>query len=97
MTPDEIHDYAYEVRNAERRLERDLTIRLQDKKLIQAFMKQIKAQGVSLGRQAKYVNTLLAVSHHMRVPYRRAKRRDIEDLMTRLADHEIVARNKDGT
>ncbi len=97
MTPDDIHDYTYEVRNAESRLERDTRIRLQDKKLIQAFMKHIKAQGVSLGQQAKYVNTLLAVSHHMRVPYRRAKRRDIEDLMTRLADHEIVVRNKDGT
>ncbi|MDV3278758.1 MAG: site-specific integrase [Nitrososphaerales archaeon] len=97
MTPDDIHDYLYQLRNAESRLERDSRVRPQDKKLIRAFMKQVKAQGVSLGRQAKYVNTLMTVSHHMRVTYRRAKRRDIEDLMTRLADHEFTVRNWDGT
>ncbi len=96
MTPDEIHDYGYQLRNAEKRLARDTEIRASDKKLIEAFMKQVKAQGVSLGRQAKYVNMLIAVSHHMRVPFRSAKRRDIEDLMTRLADHEIIVRNRDG-
>jgi integrase/recombinase XerD len=97
MTPDEIHDYGYQLRNAEKRLAQDPTVRVSDRKLIQAFMKQVKAQGVSLGRQAKYVNMLLAVSHHMKVPFRSAKRRDIEDLMTRLADHEIVVGNRDGT
>ena len=53
-------------------------------------MRQAKAQEVSLGRQAKYVNTLTTVAHHMWVPFRRAKRKDIEDLMTRLADHEFT-------
>ncbi len=97
MTPDDIHDYPYQLRNAESRLGRDAKVRPQDRKLIQAFMRQVKAQGVSVGRQAKYVNTLTTVAHHMRVPFRRAKRRDIEDLMTRLADHEFTKRNWDGT
>ncbi|MDG7013925.1 MAG: hypothetical protein JRN11_00790 [Nitrososphaerota archaeon] len=43
MTPDGIHDYPYQLRNAERKLERDLRVRSQDKKLIQAFIKQVKA------------------------------------------------------
>ena len=97
MTPDDVHDYPYQLRNAERRLERDPRVRSQDKKLIQAFMRQAKAQEVPLGRQAKYVNTLTTVAHHMWVPFRRAKRKDIEDLMTRLADHEFTKRNWDGT
>ena len=90
MQGDDIHDYEYEVKNALARLGTDPRLREADRKLILAFHKHIKAQDVSLGRQAKYLNQLHTASTLMRVPWRRAKRADIEDLMTQLADHEIV-------
>jgi len=90
MTPDRIHDYDYELRNAVARLNGDPRLRAPDRKLILAFLEHIKAQNVSTGRLAKYVNMLRTASLMLRVPWRRAKRRDIEDLMVKLADHEIV-------
>ena len=38
MTPDDVHDYPSQLRNAESRLERDPRVHPQDKKLIQALM-----------------------------------------------------------
>ena len=92
MTPDELHDYAYALKNALENVEKDPGIRAADRSLILSFHKHIKAQGVSLGRQAKYLNNLRTVSLADRVPWRKAKRRDIEDLITKLADHEIVSK-----
>jgi len=92
MTADEIHDYAYALKNALENVEKDPRIRATDRRLLLSFHKHIKAQGVSLGRQAKYLNNLRTVSLAVRVPWRKAKRRDIEDLITKLADHEIVSK-----
>ena len=97
MVPDEIYDYAYDLKTAQKRLETDPNSRAQDRKLIQAFMRHVTAQGISTGRQAKYINILLRCAQLIRVPFRRAKRRDIEDLITRLADYEIVTKGPDGT
>jgi integrase/recombinase XerD len=97
VTPDQIHDYEYQLRSAIQRLEGDDAIRPQDKKLISSFLKHLKAKEISLGRQAKYVNHLRTIAHNMSVPFRGAKRRDIEELITRLADHEIAVAKKDGT
>ena len=97
MTPDEVYDYPYSLRWAEKRLETDPGVRAQDKKLIQAFMKHVAAQGVSTGRRAKYVYVLQRCAQEIRVPFRRAKRRDIEDLIMRLTDHEIVTKGPDGS
>jgi integrase/recombinase XerD len=93
VTPDQIHDYEYELKNAVERLGRDPHLRPADQKLIEAFLKHIKAQDVSTGRLAKYVNTLHTASAMMRVPWRRARRKDIEDLMTKLVDREIVGKS----
>jgi hypothetical protein len=81
MTPDEIHDYDYELRNSLARLESDPKLRAPDRRLMRAFMGHIKALGVSTGRQAKYANMLMIASHMIRVLWGTAKRRDIEDLM----------------
>ena len=81
MQGDDIHDYEYEVKNALARLGTDPRLREADRKLILAFHKHIKAQDVSLGRQAKYLNQLHTASTLMRVPWRRAKRTDIEDVL----------------
>ena len=89
MTPDEIHDYEYNLKNALARAKDDPALKAQDRKLLLAFMVHIKALGVSIGRQAKYANMLMAATHLLRVPWRSAKRKDIEDLMVKLADHEI--------
>ena len=97
MTPDEIHDFPYMLSNGLDRLNRDSKVRVQDRKLILSFLKHIQANQVSIGRQSKYVNTLHIAAAHIRVPFRRAKRRDMEDLMTRLADFEFARRLKDGT
>ena len=97
MTPDEIHDFPYALKNALSRLDRDFKVRAPDRKLILAFLKHIQANQVSIGRQAKYVDTLHIAAVHIRVPFRRARRKDIEDLITRLADFEFVRRLKDGT
>ena len=97
MTPDEIHDFPYALKNAEERLNRDPKVRAQDRRLILSFLKHIQANQVSVGRQSKYVNMLHIAAVHIRVPFRRAKRKDVEDLMTKLADYEFVRRPKDGT
>ena len=89
MTPDRIHDYEYNLRNAVKRLNNDPRIRAQDRRIMLAFMDYIKALGVSIGRQAKYANMFQAASLMIHVPWRNAKRKDIEDLMMKLADHEI--------
>src|SRR5712691_245553 len=94
-TPDQIHDYGYQLRNAVHRLEKDETIRPQDRRLISSFLKHVKAKQISLGRQAKYVNHLRTIAHSMSVQFRNTKRRNIEDLITRLAGHEIAAGKKD--
>ena len=91
MTPDLIHDYEYNLRNALSRVNSDPTLRDEDRRLLLAFLEHIKALRVSTGRQAKYANMIRTASHMLRVPWRRAKRKDIEDLMTKLADHEIVS------
>lgn len=59
-------------------------------------MKQIKAQEVPLGRQAKCLNLLRRVALLIGVSFRKAKRRDIEDLLTRLSDYEIVRKDREG-
>jgi integrase/recombinase XerD len=92
MTPDLIHDYEYNLRNALARLGTDTRLRAPDRKLILAFLNHLKAQDVSTGRLAKYVNMLHTASVTLRVPWQRAKRKDIEDLMVQLTDHEIVSR-----
>jgi hypothetical protein len=71
MIPDEIYDYPYNLRIAEKRLAEDLKVRADDRRLIQAFMKHVAAQGVSTGRQAKYVNILTRCAQLIRVPFRR--------------------------
>jgi len=55
MTPDEVYDYAYDLRTAEKRLAEAPDVRAEERKLIQAFMKHIRPQGVSTGRQAKWI------------------------------------------
>ncbi len=94
MTPDQIYDY--DLRIAEKKLGEDPKARPQDRKVIQAFMKRIRPQGISIGRQAKYVNLLHRCAQLIRVPFSKAKRQDIEDLVTRLADHEFVVRGPIG-
>ncbi len=78
MTPDLIHDYEYNLKNALSRVNNDPTLRDEDRRLLLAFLEHIKALRVSTGRQAKYANMLRTASHMLRVPWRRAKRKDID-------------------
>lgn len=55
MVSDRLYDYEFALRNTEKLLNQDPKIREADRKLIQAFMRHIKAQGVSVGRLAKYL------------------------------------------
>ena len=87
----------FSLKNAVKRLEEDPKVRPEDRKLILAFLKHIKAKGVSVGRQAKYVYTLRRTAQLMPVPFRRAKRVHFEELVTLLTDFEWVQRRKDGT
>ena len=51
MTPDEVYDYEYRVKNALQRLQSDPMVRPEDRKLILSFHRHIKAKKVFLGRQ----------------------------------------------
>ena len=51
-----------------------------------AFLRCIKATGVSVGRQAKYMNMLRTSSSLRRAQWRKTKRRDIKYPIARLAD-----------
>ena len=97
MVADRLYDYEFALRNTEKLLNRDPKIREADRKLIQAFMRHIKAQGVSIGRLAKYLNHLRRCAQLIPVPFSRAKRQDIEELITKLTDFEWFVKRKDGT
>jgi integrase/recombinase XerD len=97
MVADRLYDYEFALRNSEKLLNQDPKIREADRKLVQAFMRHIKAQGVSIGRQAKYVNHLRRSAQLIPVPFSKAKRGDIEELITRLTDFEWFVKRKDGT
>lgn len=71
VTPDLVHDYEYNLRNALSRLNNDPLLRAEDRKLVLAFLAHIKAQGVSTGRQAKYANMLRTASRMLRLPWRK--------------------------
>ncbi|MDG6991467.1 MAG: hypothetical protein JRM99_08650 [Nitrososphaerota archaeon] len=71
MTPDLIHDYEYNLRNALARVNSDPTLRDEDRRLL-AFLEHIKALLVSTGR--KYADMLRTAWHMLRVPRRGAKR-----------------------
>jgi hypothetical protein len=45
MTPDELHDYAYALKNALENVEKDPRIRAADRMLILPFHKHINARG----------------------------------------------------
>jgi len=53
----------------------------EDAELIKAFVKVLEAQGLSKRRVLKYVSHLKLVSKHLKVPFAKATRKDIEELM----------------
>jgi len=53
----------------------------EDAELIRAFVKVLEAQGLSKRRVLKYVSHLKLVSKHLKVPFAKATRKDIEELM----------------
>lgn len=97
MTGDRLYDYEYNLRNSEKLLKEDQKVRAEDKRLIFSFMSHIKAQQVSIGRQAKYINLLRRCAQLIRVPFRKAKRRDMEDLVTKITDYEVQSKKRNGT
>jgi integrase/recombinase XerD len=97
MVADRLYDYEFALKNSEKLLNQDPKIREADRKLIQAFMRHVKAQGVSVGRQAKYINHLRRSAQLIPVPFSKAKRGDIEELITQLTDFEWFVKRKDGT
>ncbi|MFP3214361.1 MAG: tyrosine-type recombinase/integrase [Nitrososphaeria archaeon] len=53
----------------------------EDAELIRAFVKVLEAQGLSKRRVLKYVSHLKLVSKHLKVPFAKATRKDIEEFM----------------
>ncbi|MDG6963021.1 MAG: tyrosine-type recombinase/integrase [Nitrososphaerota archaeon] len=96
MTPEEVYDYGYRVKNALQRLQSDPQIRPEDRRLILSLHRHLKAKKVSLGRQAKYLNHLIRCAQLISVPFRKAKTRHMEELMVALADYEIARTRKNG-
>ncbi|MDG6971020.1 MAG: tyrosine-type recombinase/integrase [Nitrososphaerota archaeon] len=89
---DDLYGYAARLKLGEKLIAEDPQIRAADKKLILSFLRHIKAKELSIGRQAKYAFMLKRCAQLMRVPFRRAKRADYEDLVTKLADFQFVRR-----
>ena len=92
-----LYDYEFALKDLEKLLKHDPKVRDEDRRLIRAFERHVRAQGVSTGRLAKLVNHLRRCAQLVPVPFAEAKRRDIEELMTRLSDFEWVQRRPDGT
>jgi integrase len=90
MTSEDLYGYGQRLMQVERLIEADEKIREGDRKLIQAFLKHIRAKNVSVGRQAKYAHMLRRCAQLIGVPFREARRKDIEDLVTKLSDYEFV-------
>jgi len=77
----DIHNFAYRIRNAYSLVESSKTIRARDKELIFDFIEHLKARRVSVGRQAKYLYHLKVLCEHLGVETEKATRRDIEYLV----------------
>ena len=92
---DDLYGYAARLKDGEKLIASDPKIRAADRKLILSYLGHIKAKEVSLGRQVKNAFMLKRCAQLIRVPFRKAKRADYEDLITRLADFEFV-RKKGG-
>jgi integrase/recombinase XerD len=92
MSSDDLYGYAVRLKEGERLIANDPKIRAADKKLILSFLGHIKAKEVSVGRQAKYAFMLKRCAQLIRLPFRRARRADYEDLIMKLADFEFVRR-----
>jgi integrase len=92
-----LYDYEFALKDLEKLLKHDPKVRDEDRRLIRAFERHVRAQGVSTGRLAKLVNHIRRCAQLMPVPFAEAKRRDIEELMTRLSDFEWIQRRPDGT
>jgi integrase len=86
---DDLYGYAVRLKLGEKLIASDPKIRAADKKLILSFLRHIKAKEISLGRQAKYAFMLKRCAQLILVPFRKAKRADYEDLVTKLADFEF--------
>jgi integrase/recombinase XerD len=90
MTSDDLYGYGKRLKEVERLIEADEAVRDGDRKLIQSFLRHIKAKNVSVGRQAKYAHMLRRCAQLVSVPFRDARRKDIEELVTKLSDYEFV-------
>lgn len=86
---EDLYGYEARLKLGEKLIAQDPTIRGADKKLILSFLRHIKAKEISIGRQAKYAFMLKRCAQLMKVPFRKAKRKDYEDLVTSLADFEF--------
>lgn len=71
------------IETAENRLN-ELKISAIDKKLIQKFKEQLAADGLSFGRQAKYIYTLGRVSLMMDTDFRKANKQDMVKLVAKI-------------
>ena len=84
LVTDEIYDYDYALNNAWALFRESKRIAISDKKIIEKFMHLIAAQGVSRGRQAKYLTHVRLITENLAVPLRKAKRKHIESLIIQM-------------
>ncbi|MDH2900244.1 MAG: tyrosine-type recombinase/integrase [archaeon] len=79
---DDIYNYEYRLNNAFSHLSRSEKISPHDKELIKQFYTRIlQAQGVSIGRRAKYLLHLKTIVENLGVEFESAKRENIENFM----------------
>ncbi len=88
---EDVFDFEYSLRNAYSVLERTERIRDEDKELVRAFVSQLKAQGVSTGRLAKYLYHLKTIGENLEAGFKGAQRADIERFMSWLRDEKYKA------
>jgi hypothetical protein len=78
----DIYDYEYSLANAHAVLSKCEAISDEDKASIREFDLQLVANGVSLGRRAKYIFHLKKLGEYLGCDFKKANKKDIEGVVT---------------
>ncbi|MGC8696811.1 MAG: hypothetical protein ACP5UD_10470, partial [Conexivisphaera sp.] len=85
----DIHDYQERVESGYRKLER-AKVNEQNRNDIREFAKLIESMGLSKGRVAKLIFTVITIAEKVDKPFREMTRKDVESLMIWLNNEDYT-------
>jgi len=93
--PIQVHDYERRLNRAVRHLKAQANVSQQNKDHIMRFLDRLKAEGLSLARQAGYVQRLTTIAVMLKKDFHLATKEDIESLTRTINAREWAEWTKD--